>query len=116
MVTAAPDRTAPRWAFPLLVAALLLAWTLLCAAAWVLVQAGGALLDAGSGWLAAWPELLWWAQWTLRLLETSGTWLLAIGWALGAIGVILGAWVSRRLWRAARQAIGAAGPQHPTRP
>lgn len=115
MGTAAPDRTTPRWAFPLLVAALLVAWTLLCVSGWLLVQAGGALLDAGSGFLAAWPEALWWARWTLRQLESAGAWLLAIGWAFGVIGLVVGAWVGRRLWRAARHGFGAFDPRT-TRP
>jgi hypothetical protein len=116
MGTAAPDRTTPRWAFPLLVAALLVAWTLLCAGAWLLLEAGSTLLDAASGWLAAWPEVLGWAQWTRRLLETSGAWLLAIAWAFGMIGVAVGAWIGRRLWRSALHAVGAVDPRTPQPP
>ncbi len=101
------------FAFPLLVGALLVAWTLFCAAGWLLVQAGSALLAAGSGWLAAWPELLWWAQWTLRLLEGVGAGLLLFAWTFGVIGIVVGALVGRRLWRGLREARAAFDPRAP---
>lgn len=103
-------RAPSRWAFPMLVGALLVAWTLFCLSGWLLVQAGGALLAAGNGWLAAWPELLWWAEWTLRLLETAGAWLLGVGWAFGSLGIVFGAWIGRRLWRAIRGAVPSLDP------
>jgi hypothetical protein len=107
----ASRRRAPsRWAFPLLVGGLLAAWTLSCLAGWLLVQASATLLAAGNDRFAAWPELLWWTAWTLRLLEMAGTWLLGVGWAFGALGIVFGAWFGRRLWRAIRGAMPSLDP------
>jgi hypothetical protein len=95
------------WAVPLCVGALLVVWSLLAWGGWVMIGVGGQLLDAGSAWLAAWPELLYWARWGMALLESAGAVLVGIAWALGAIGIVAGAWIARRLWRAARQALQA---------
>jgi hypothetical protein len=95
------------WAFPLGVGALLVVWSLLAWSGWLLVGVGGALLDAGSGWLASWPELLYWARAGMALLESAGAVLIGIAWAVGAIGIVFGAWLGRRLWRAALQALQA---------
>lgn len=95
------------WAFPLGVGALLVLWSLLAWGGWLLIGVGGSLLDAASGGLAAWPELLYWSRWAMALLESAGAVLIGIAWAIGAIGIVFGAWIGRRLWRAALQALQA---------
>jgi hypothetical protein len=98
------------WAFPLGVATLLAAWTLLAWLSWLLVGIGGQWLEAASGWLAASPETLYWARAAVRFLESSGAVLIAILWMMGAVGIVAGAWISRLLWRGAQRALASAAP------
>jgi len=107
-VTTAGGRGTAAWAFPLGVAALLALWTLVAWGSWALIGLGGQWLDAASGALAAWPETLYWARALLQLLESSGAVLIVILWAMGALGIVAGAWITRRLWRAARRAVEGA--------
>jgi hypothetical protein len=88
-------------AFTIGVGALLALWTLMAWGSWALIGLGGQWLDAASGALAAWPELLYWVRALLQLVETSGAVLIGILWSMGAFGIVAGAWITRRLWRAA---------------
>lgn len=107
-VDAPRPQAAAGWAFPLGVASLLSVWTLLAWGSWMLVGLGGQWLDAASGGLAAWPETLYWARAALQLLESSGAVLIVILWAMGAVGIVAGAWITRRLWRGALRACESA--------
>lgn len=103
-------RDVARWAFPLGVAALLAAWTLLAWVSWLLVGLGGQWLDAASGWLVASPETLYWARAAVQFLESSGAVLIVILWMTGAVGIVAGAWIARRLWRGAQRAFAGVAP------
>lgn len=103
-------REAGRWAFPIGVAAMLAAWTLLAWGSWMLVGLGGQWLDAATGWLAVSPETLYWSRAAVQLLESSGAVLIVILWMLGSVGIVAGAWITRRLWRSAQRALATAAP------
>jgi hypothetical protein len=38
----------------------------------------------------------------------AGAVLIVILWAMGALGIVAGAWITRQLWRAARRAVEGA--------
>jgi hypothetical protein len=98
------------WAFPLGVAAMLAAWTLLAWGSWLLVGLGSQWLDAASGWLVVSPEALYWSRAAVQLLESSGAVLIVILWLMGAVGIVAGAWITRRLWRGAQRVLATAAP------
>ena len=97
------------WAFPLLLGASALGWTLLMWGGWMVMVIGADLIEAGSGWLAAWPELLYWSQWALGVLGQFGAAILMTIWAFGLLAIGVGGWLGRRLWRGARAALSPVG-------
>lgn len=74
-------------------------WSLLCLGGWLLLGPTIAFLDANAGWLASWPELLYWTRWSLNLLEQTGGILIGVVWALGTLGIVGFAALVSLLWR-----------------
>lgn len=83
--------------------AALAVWSLLSWGTYALVTGGGTWLASNAGLLALQPDWQYWLQWSVRLVEQFGVVLLWIVWGLGAVTVLVGAWLGTRFAGAAKR-------------
>lgn len=79
--------------------ALALLWTALCVGAYLLLGAGGEWLSGSSHWLASYPDLRHWLEWSLQFLAQFGAALTVAIWILGVFAIALFAWAGSWAWR-----------------